>query len=245
MLKRDALIEQMAEAKADARALMEKAITDVLAASWDFQSERFSFEDYPELDREVNRILRDLSDQCYAKARERVERILIDAELDAYEEDAIGYADEDMDGKTPLYRFDMHSTHLKDLLAAWIAVSAYAGWTRAQTAQKFWIYVSNPAACPQWIAAGLRPLHWGKGYGKNVFADIARLMQDYINKAVKYAQIQGFADEGAIGYTVHRGSNYNCPLCDSFTGRVYPLTEIVVPIHPNCVCYIEPVYEAV
>lgn len=41
---------------------------------------------------------------------------------------------------------------------------------------------------------------------------------------------------GAIGYYVFRASNYDCPLCDDECGFLHPLTDIVVPIHPNCVC---------
>lgn len=41
---------------------------------------------------------------------------------------------------------------------------------------------------------------------------------------------------GAIGYYVFRASNFDCPLCDDECGFLHPLTDIVVPIHPNCVC---------
>lgn len=41
---------------------------------------------------------------------------------------------------------------------------------------------------------------------------------------------------GAIGYYAFRASNYDCPLCDDECGFLHPLTDIVVPIHPNCVC---------
>ena len=41
---------------------------------------------------------------------------------------------------------------------------------------------------------------------------------------------------GAIGYYVFRASNYDCPLCDEQCGFLHPLTDMVIPTHPNCVC---------
>lgn len=45
-----------------------------------------------------------------------------------------------------------------------------------------------------------------------------------------------WAGRGAIGYYVFRASTYDCPLCDEQCGFLHPLTEMVVPVHPHCVC---------
>ena len=51
-----------------------------------------------------------------------------------------------------------------------------------------------------------------------------------------------YGKNGAIGYTIHRGSGFDCPYCESFTGVVHPMTECLLPLHPRCVCYSVPVY---
>lgn len=45
-----------------------------------------------------------------------------------------------------------------------------------------------------------------------------------------------WAGKGAVGYYVFRASTYDCPLCDEQCGFLHPLAEMVVPIHPHCVC---------
>lgn len=52
-----------------------------------------------------------------------------------------------------------------------------------------------------------------------------------------------WAGKQVIGYYVYRASSYDCPLCDDECGRLHPLTEMVVPIHPNCVCVTVEAYE--
>lgn len=55
-------------------------------------------------------------------------------------------------------------------------------------------------------------------------------------EAYNDALVMKWTVKGAIGYYVFRASNYDCPLCDEQCGFLHPLTEMVVPIHPNCVC---------
>lgn len=42
---------------------------------------------------------------------------------------------------------------------------------------------------------------------------------------------------GAVGYYVFRGSDYDCPACDEQCGFIHPLTEMVLPVHPRCLCF--------
>lgn len=40
-----------------------------------------------------------------------------------------------------------------------------------------------------------------------------------------------------VGYYVFRGSDYDCPACDEQCGFIHPLTEMVLPVHPRCLCF--------
>ena len=44
---------------------------------------------------------------------------------------------------------------------------------------------------------------------------------------------------GAVGYFVHRGSSFPCPVCDDLCGYVHSIDTMVIPAHPNCVCRVE------
>ncbi len=46
-----------------------------------------------------------------------------------------------------------------------------------------------------------------------------------------------WTNRGAVGYYVFRGSDYDCPACDEQCGFLHPMTEMVVPIHPRCLCF--------
>ena len=47
---------------------------------------------------------------------------------------------------------------------------------------------------------------------------------------------------GIIGYMGFRGSNYDCPECDSVCNIVHPLGSQVFPVHVRCCCIVVPVY---
>jgi len=71
---------------------------------------------------------------------------------------------------------------------------------------------------------------------------VAVLLQTFIYKSFVLGTLKKGREAGAIGYRTFRQSNYDCPLCDSLTKRVWPIGTAVLPAHPRCVCGIEFVY---
>ena len=221
---------------------MRESVERILDLVWEVRSESFSFIDNPDIDAEVNRILALMDDGMFDDARKAAKDLLKSIEMDEWEDDAIEYAEREISGETPLFRLDMQASHLKEFLQGWIVVAAVYGLARAKVWQNLRTYLGSPFARKMWRDAGLPMPHWGRGYMNNIEDAYRRLMRDYISRAVQYAAIQKYRQQGAIGYTVHRGSTFDCPTCDSYTGRIWPLDAVVLPIHVNCMCYTKPVF---
>ena len=243
MPKRDDLVTAMSRAGSGVEARMKAAIGRILDLVWEVRSDKFAFADNEDIDAEVNRILVEMSDGMLEDARKAADALLRAVEMDEWEEDALEYAEGEIAGEDAPYRFDMQASHLKELLEGWIAVAAIYGLSRARVWTDLLTFMSNPMASKLWRGAGIRVPQWGRGYLVNLIEAYKRLIRDYLSRAYIYAELHKYTKEGATGYTIHRGSDFDCPLCDSFCGPVYSLDEVILPIHPNCMCYTEPVFK--
>lgn len=241
--ERNALLDALSGAKTDAREQYDRAVNAVLNVAWSFRNEEFQWEDYPELNDRVNEILRDLSDECIEDAEVRARDLLRRLDLDDWEDESLQYAMRGTGEDSVLFRLDMQASHLKELLAGWLITAAISGLSIARTRVLIYSYMNSPSASEEWRGAGLAKPGWGSGYAVNVLNGMAVIMQDMINAAYQYAKQEGFRRDGAVGYRIERGSDYDCPLCDSYVGPVYPVGEMILPIHPRCVCIPVPVYE--
>lgn len=76
----------------------------------------------------------------------------------------------------------------------------------------------------------------GSGNSYQVGRSVWTLLNATSMEAYNNALAMKWTGKRAIGYYVFRASNYDCPLCDEQLGFLHPLTEMVVPVHPNCVC---------
>lgn len=84
---------------------------------------------------------------------------------------------------------------------------------------------------------------YGNGYYKNAYRNIVRNASQLIALAWGQAEQEYGQDSGAIGYFVHRGSSYNCQVCDDLCGYVHDITTMVIPAHPRCCCRAEFVFK--
>lgn len=242
-MPREDAIDQMSLVKRDTRARMDKAVAAVIALCWDYRDIDFSFSDHLALQREANKILSEMSDGILSDSERRARLALAEAELQDYEDDAIEYAESGVGGESVLFRLDRQADHLKDLITGWLVVAAYAGFTKEQTVQNFWMYLGNVTASKEWGEAGLKAPRWGKGFQLDVLNGMTVIGQDMVNSSFQYARVKSFADKGAIGYRTIRQSSFVCPYCDEMTARVWPLDYVALPYHPRCVCKAVPVFK--
>lgn len=242
MTERETVEKAFADAGRNVRIRMREAVYDILDLVWNERSDKFAFADNPDVDAEVNRVLRELSDGFLEDARRDARNLLKSLEYDDWADESIADAEAEIDGETALFRFDMQASHLKELLEGWIVVAAVYGLSKWQVWTNLNAYIGNPMASELWRGAGRGALRWGRGYAHNIINDVRRLERDFLSRVYLQAKLYKITEEGAIGYTIHRGSNFDCPLCDSYTGKVWPLDAEILPLHPNCVCWLEPVF---
>lgn len=211
------------------------------------QGKAFTFANNPDIDKQVKTILIELSDEIL--------------------DEAVGYAadaveDEDRDvalayvrtTKDSINKIDSYSSHLYYILEGWIAIGFANKISKGHLATNILMYMSNPYISDFWkdafkigneYASGIirdGGYRWGKGTPIDVIKGYALVEADIINSAFNYGVLQGYRRMRAIGYRVHRGSTFDCPYCDELCIGVHPLTEIVLPAHPNCMCYTTPVF---
>lgn len=243
MPEQDPVLKAMASVREDIRRRLDAVIAAILELAWAYRSAQFRWEDYPELEEEVNSILRDFSDEILEELETRVRDTLARIGLAEYDDGAWNYANGEINGENAQYRLDMQGTHLKELLAGWLIAASASKLSSLQTRALVMPYLGNPEASKVWRGAGLGHLGWGKGYAANVLNGMTVISQDLINRAFQYATLEDFKRKGAIGYRTERRSGYFCPLCDELTERIWPLDTMVLPAHPRCVCVAIPVYD--
>ena len=242
-MPKDDAIDQMSRVKQDVRARMDAAVAAIVALCWDYRSPDFSFSDHLALLRQVNKILSEMSDGILSDSEKRAVKALAEAELQDYEDDAIEYAEGEINGEDTLFRLDRQADHLRDLIAGWLAVAAFVGLSKSKMIQNFWTFLGNVSASKDWRESGRKVPSWGKGFPIDILTGMTVIGQDLINRAFQYARIKSFQIAGAIGYRTIRQSSYICPLCDEMCERIWTFEDrIPLPYHPRCVCKAVPVY---
>lgn len=87
--------------------------------------------------------------------------------------------------------------------------------------------------------------HTGRGVYRSAYKNAERLARTEINIAYRSADIERWQGLDFIaGYQIKRSRNLSpCPICDMMAG-VYPKSFVWVGNHPNCRCYMVPIFKA-
>lgn len=245
----DELIKILGSLSPKLRIRVSTKIGTILAVAESLRSQEksFTFAGNPDIDNRVKTILIELSDEILDEA----EHYAIDAVDEEDQELALAYVHSTKDS---INKIDKYSSHLYYILEGWIAIGFANRISKGRLATYILTYMSNPYVSDLWkeafrigneYASGIireGGYKWGKGTPIDVIKGYALVEAGIINSAYNYGVLQGYGRMRAIGYRVHRGSPYDCPTCDELCIGVHPLTEIVLPAHPNCVCYTTPVF---
>lgn len=232
-------IGQMSLVRGDVSARMRDAIDAILDLCWDYRSPDFSFSDHIALQREVNRILAQLSDGILSDTEKRAVLAIAEEELQDYEDEALEYAEGEINGEDVLFRLDRQGDHLKDLIAGWLVVAAILGLSKGKVKSRFWTFLGNVGASPDWRKAGIKIPKWGRGFQADIERGMTVIGQNVIFNAYQRAQYLDAISKGAVYFIRHRGSSYDCPECDSYCEYPIPISQIVYQTHSRCVCWNE------
>lgn len=83
---------------------------------------------------------------------------------------------------------------------------------------------------------------YGKGIYRAAYQNIIRAADGVIALAWGLAEQQYGQENGATGFTSHRGSSFPCPYCDDETTYVHRFGDPYPPYHPRCVCWVKFIY---
>ena len=239
MLDNGKLAWTAAKFKAETSRDFDKAVKELVALAYKYArfGADFLWDLDPELDREANRILRELSDNLAQKARE-LARSIVEDELDEFDF-AEAWDREDGNGLTILPRLDMEGSHLKELLEIWVAIAFVHNLTKGELRVMVSRYLANPFASTLWKGLPRDVLAWGRGYSLNIMEQMAVIGQNAIISSSRYAEWMDAVAKGAKSYIRRRGSTYHCPECDSLCGFPIPIEVPFEYVHSRCMCYPE------
>lgn len=246
----DEVVRQMSECRNDVSRELKKKIDVILTLCERFRylGYSFTFASTGDLEKDINKILVILSDAILEVFEQRAMQA-----SESTDDRAVMYAIGNRNGMTAQQRIDKHCSRLRYILEGWIAISFVEGWTRQQALSKIMRYLTNPFGIPEWAEALVNKkydatilaegdLNRKPGLLNSIIASIALVGEGIVNDAYCFETIQEMADAGIERYGVRRGSNFPCEACDEVCRHTYPVTEIVVPVHPRCVCQTFPVY---
>lgn len=202
----------------------------------------FLWERDPDLYDEAIRICRDLSDALSEKAM-AIARGIFEDSLDDYDFDDAWDRREGEEYVPLITRFDMQGTHLLELLEIWVALAFVNKVSKGELRVLVSRFLSNPFASPLWRGLPLDILKWGRGYSRNIIDQLTVIGQNAIISAYRYAEWQQARADGAGYYIRRRGSNYDCPECDSLCGFPIPIDVPFEWLHSRCMCWPEYHYE--
>ncbi|MFJ1411712.1 hypothetical protein [Capnocytophaga canimorsus] len=94
------------------------------------------------------------------------------------------------------------------------------------------------------LSKNAQAYHPGKGVYRSAYKNAERLARTEINIAYRSADIERWQGLDFIaGYEIKRSRNLSpCPICDMMAG-VYPKSFVWVGNHPNCRCYMTPIFK--
>lgn len=244
MLDNDNLANKAASFKRTANREFDKAVASLISLAFAHKDmgADFLWDKDPELNDEANRILRDLSDTLAEKAK-NIARGVVEDSLDYYDLDE-SWDREDGDDFIPiLTRLDQQGSFLKELLEIWIALAFVNEIGKGELRVLISRYLANPYASPLWRGIPRDALKWGRGYSLNILDQIAVIGQNAIISAARYAEWVDAMAKGAGYYIRRRGSNYDCPDCDSLCDYPIPIETPFEFLHSRCMCRAEYFFE--
>lgn len=240
MLNNDALATKVASFKKDSGKEFDKAVAALIALAYRYKymGADFLWEKDPELNDEANRICRELSDTLAERAKS-IARAVVAENLDWYDFDDAWDAERDEWFVPIVTRFDQQGSFLKDLLEVWLALAFVNALSQGELRVMVSRFLANPFASPLWKNLPKDILDWGRGYAKDIRAQIAVIGQNSIIAAARLAEWQDAAARGATYYIRRRGSSYNCDDCQEAANKPIPIEVPFEFLHSHCMCFPE------
>lgn len=227
------------------------------AISFSHLGAKFTFASNDNLDKKVNNMLVQCSDDIKALIETATSTALSQIK-DISDEDiqsALDYVNRENNGSTITDRLDEYASNMKYMLEAYIAAGMAEKANANEIANQYIMWMNNPYSSPMMREAAKHrfdfaaPLILSLGYtlgsGRYIspIANTKRITTYSIAEGYDYAKLEMFRlDNRIIGYRTFRNSSFPCDVCDELTKTIHPLTDLVLPAHPACICGMYEVY---
>lgn len=254
------LLDEEAYADEDIKSRLRSHIRQIIVVSLGYKisgkSFRFSYND--ELEKTVDRIMAEFKDSVYDITERRVLRLktLSEERNKSNIDDAIilGFVFGKLGKYTFRERLNMYANQVRMEVEAAVAAGLFKDMTSDQILNQIMMYINSPYVNPA-IQEAIRKggfaasriqsqgITYGTGRYISGFANLKRIEIMAMSQGYNYANHRIWRkDKNIIGYYQFRNSSYPCELCDEAVG-FHKITELTLPVHPNCVCSAFPVYK--
>lgn len=218
---------------------------------------KFTFASNDNLDKKVNYMLVQCSDDIKALIEKAASTALLQIK-DISDEDiqsALDYVNRENNGSTITDRLDEYASNMKYMIEAYIAAGMAENASANEIANQYIMWMNNPYSSPMmrdaakhrfdFVAPLILSLGYTLGSGRYIspVANTKRITTYSIAEGYNYAKLEIFRrDSRIIGYRTFRNSSFPCEVCDELTKTIHPLTDLVLPAHPACICGMYEVY---
>lgn len=218
---------------------------------------KFTFASNDNLDKKVNYMLVQCSDDIKALIEKAASTALLQIK-DISDEDiqsALDYVNRENNGSTITDRLDEYASNMKYMIEAYIAAGMAENASANEIANQYIMWLNNPYSSPMmrdaakhrfdFVAPLILSLGYTLGSGRYIspVANTKRITTYSIAEGYNYAKLEIFRrDSRIIGYRTFRNSSFPCEVCDELTKTIHPLTDLVLPAHPACICGMYEVY---
>ena len=230
----EAVLQEIAGASTDVRTKLAKKVAAILALveSYRHLGKGFTFDCDSTLDRQVNKLLAELSDEVLEDTEERMRKAIREAEDEEDSDEIIAWVKSDKNAQDTL---DKYASHLKFILEGWVTIGFANQLSSGNILSNLLAFIANPYISPLWIKAFKEGkeyaakiiqdggYHWKKGMPVSPLRGLVMVESDMINTAYNHGVIYHYRHSGAIGYRVFRGSSYDCPRCDEQCVGIHPI----------------------
>lgn len=218
---------------AEIKRIYQKAATRIMEIAKAHKGEKdFSWDKYPQLKKKALEILREARMEVEAamrKASAAVVKLAAQMNEELYdiptEEDEADEYNEELYGKTFRERLGRYSNSYLIEMALIIAAGVSVTFSFV------------PGASAKVLSLGKKLPGIGRGDAGSSVKNIQRLAMDVARRIYHQTYFRAWEKAGVRGYEIFRGSDYDCPICNTLPGKVYPMTKMILPAHPRCVCY--------
>lgn len=249
------IIRKKSKAEAEIRSKISKTvlILAALSKSYSYLGRNFSYNSDPELRRRVDKELASLKSGLLGlialrsvelskiSAKNNKEKYGISRETSL--DEARSLLLEEIDGDTADGRMDKYISQLKDESEKYMVAGIIAGLSYQKIAEVFTANIRKPLAYALITGIfGADKNDYGKGNYSSAFSNMLRMDYDMSQRAfMRNEWLTFMLSKKVAGYLVYRNSSIPCEICDQYAGRIFPMSAMILPLHPRCICGATPV----